>query len=169
MAQRGVNKVILVGNLGADPDIRPTQSGSVIANFSVATSEKWKDKNTGADQEKTQWHRVKAFGKLAEIVQQMLAKGTKIYVEGKLETNKWQDQHGQDRYNTEIVAQQVHILSGMKQGNNYQQQQYQQTHPQQQFNQQAATAPNNPPPPRQQPQQPDYAQNNQYAQQNKGY
>lgn len=100
---RGVNKVILIGNLGNDPDVRFTPNGSAVANLSVATSESWKDRNTGQQQEKTEWHRVVIFGKLAEIAQQYLRKGSKVYLEGKLQTRKWQGQDGQDRYTTEIV------------------------------------------------------------------
>jgi single-strand DNA-binding protein len=104
MAQRGVNKVILLGNLGKDPDIKYMPNGNAVANITLATSETWKDKNTGEQQEKTEWHRVVFFGKLAEIVGQYLKKGSKIYVEGKLQTRKWQGQDGQDRYTTEVVV-----------------------------------------------------------------
>lgn len=104
MAQKGVNKVIIVGHLGQDPEIRYTQSGAAIANVSVATSESWKDKGTGQVQEKTEWHRVVIFGKLAEIAGEYLRKGSQVYFEGKLQTRKWQDQQGQDRYTTEIVV-----------------------------------------------------------------
>lgn len=101
---RGVNKVILVGNLGADPEIRYTPNNSAVANLSVATSESWVDKNTNQRQERTEWHRVVIFGKLADIAGQYLKKGSKVYLEGKLQTRKWQDQQGQDRYTTEIVV-----------------------------------------------------------------
>ncbi|WP_276576708.1 single-stranded DNA-binding protein [Endozoicomonas sp. 4G] len=101
---RGVNKVILIGNLGNDPDVRFTPNGSAVANLSLATSESWKDRNTGQPQEKTEWHRVVIFGKLAEVAQQYLRKGSKIYIEGKLQTRKWQDQSGQDKYTTEVVV-----------------------------------------------------------------
>ncbi|AMO55034.1 single-stranded DNA-binding protein [Endozoicomonas montiporae] len=101
---RGVNKVILIGNLGGDPDVRFTPNGSAVANFNVATSESWTDKNTGQRQDRTEWHRVVVFGKLAEICQQYLRKGSKVYLEGKLQTRKWQDQQGQDRYTTEVVV-----------------------------------------------------------------
>ena len=104
MAQRGVNKVILLGNLGKDPDIKYMPNGNAVANITLATSETWKDKNTGEQQEKTEWHRVVFFGKLAEIVGQYLKKGSKVYVEGKLQTRKWQGQDGQDRYTTEVVV-----------------------------------------------------------------
>jgi single-strand DNA-binding protein len=101
---RGVNKVILIGNLGAEPEVRYTANGDAVANVSLATSETWKDKGTGEPQERTEWHRVVFFGKVAEIVQQYLHKGAKIYVEGQLRTRKWQDQSGQDRYTTEVVV-----------------------------------------------------------------
>jgi single-strand DNA-binding protein len=103
MASRGVNKVILVGNLGKDPEIRYTADGRAIANITVATSETWKDKNSGQQQEKTEWHRVVIFGKLAEIAGEYLRKGSQVYFEGKLQTRKWQDQSGADRYTTEVV------------------------------------------------------------------
>jgi len=104
MATRGVNKVILVGNLGQDPEVRYTPSGAAITNISIATSDSWKDKNTGQMQEKTEWHRVVFFGKLAEIAGEYLHKGSQVYVEGKLQTRKWQDKQGQDRYSTEVVV-----------------------------------------------------------------
>ncbi|MRX28596.1 single-stranded DNA-binding protein [Kangiella sp. HZ709] len=103
MASRGVNKVILVGNLGKDPEVRYTPDGRGIANLTIATSETWKDKNTGQQQEKTEWHRVVIFGKLAEIAGEYLRKGSQVYLEGKLQTRKWQDQSGADRYTTEVV------------------------------------------------------------------
>ena len=95
-----INKVILVGNLGKDPEVRHFEGNSAVASFSVATSESWTDKSTGQKQEKTEWHRVSLFGKIAEIAGQYLDKGSKVYVEGKLQTRKWQDQSGQDRYTT---------------------------------------------------------------------
>lgn len=101
----GVNKVILVGNLGRDPEIRSTQDGTKIANLSLATSESWKDKNTGERREKSEWHRVVIFGPLAEIAEKYLRKGSKVYVEGQIQTRKWTDQSGQDKYTTEIVLQ----------------------------------------------------------------
>ncbi|MCW8877779.1 MAG: single-stranded DNA-binding protein [Kangiellaceae bacterium] len=104
MASRGINKVILVGNLGQDPEVRYTPNGSAVTSISVATSESWKDKNTGQMQEKTEWHRVALFGKLAEIAGEYLRKGSQVYLEGKLQTRKWQDQQGQDRYTTEVVV-----------------------------------------------------------------
>jgi len=100
----GINKVILVGNLGAKPEVKYASNGNAIANLSVATSESWIDKNTGQKEERTEWHRVSLFGKLAEIASQYLDKGSKVYVEGKLQTRKWQDQSGQDRYTTEVVV-----------------------------------------------------------------
>ena len=99
----GINKVILVGNLGQDPEIRYTADGRPIANFSIATSESWKDKNSGEKREKTEWHRVVVFGKLAEICGEYLSKGKQVYIEGKLRTRKWQGQDGQDKYTTEVV------------------------------------------------------------------
>lgn len=106
----GVNKVIIVGNLGNDPEVRYAQSGSAIANISVATSDSWKDKNTGEKQERTEWHRIVMFNRLGEIAGEYLKKGSKVYIEGKLQTRKWQDQQGNDRYSTEIVADQMQML-----------------------------------------------------------
>ena len=100
----GINKVILVGNLGAKPEVKYASNGNAISNLSVATSESWTDKSTGQKQEKTEWHRVSLFGKIAEIAGQYLDKGSKVYIEGKLQTRKWQDQSGQDRYTTEVVV-----------------------------------------------------------------
>lgn len=100
---RGVNKVIAIGNLGQEPEIRYTPSGSPVANFSIAVSESWTDKNTGQKQERTEWIKCVAFNKLAEIIQQYVHKGSKVYVEGKLQTRKWQAQDGSDRYSTEVV------------------------------------------------------------------
>ena len=110
MASRGVNKVILVGNLGNDPETRYTQAGAAITNVSVATSETWKDKQTGQPQERTEWHRVVFFNRLAEIAGEYLRKGSKVYVEGALRTRKWQDKEGQDRYSTEIVGNEMQML-----------------------------------------------------------
>ncbi|MBV1907717.1 MAG: single-stranded DNA-binding protein [Kangiellaceae bacterium] len=104
MATRGVNKVILVGNLGQDPEVRYTPGGAAITTISIATSDSWKDKNSGQMQEKTEWHRVVFFGKLAEIAGEYLHKGSQVYVEGKLQTRKWQDKQGADRYTTEVVV-----------------------------------------------------------------
>ncbi|HAS8285890.1 TPA: single-stranded DNA-binding protein [Vibrio vulnificus] len=105
MASRGINKVILVGNLGNDPEIRYMPSGGAVANITVATSETWRDKATGEPREKTEWHRVTLYGKLAEVAGEYLRKGSQVYIEGQLQTRKWQDQNGQDRYSTEVVAQ----------------------------------------------------------------
>ena len=109
---RGINKVILVGNLGNDPEVRATTSGSRVATISIATSESWTDKSTGQKQEKTEWHRVVFFNRLAEIVEQYLKKGSQVYVEGRLQTRKWQDQNGQDKYTTEVVANEMQMLGG---------------------------------------------------------
>ena len=110
MASRGINKVILVGNLGNDPEHRVLPSGGGVTNISLATSESWRDKNTGDQQERTEWHRVVFFNRLSEIAAEYLRKGSKVYVEGSLRTRKWQDQSGQDRYTTEIVAQEMQML-----------------------------------------------------------
>ncbi len=110
MASRGVNKVILIGNLGQDPEVRYMPNGGAVTNISVATSETWKDKNTGEQQERTEWHRVVMFRRLAEIAGEYLKKGSKVYIEGRLQTRKWQDQQGNDRYTTEIVADQMQML-----------------------------------------------------------
>lgn len=107
---RGINKVILIGNLGRDPEVRYTTSGAAVANVTIATSESWKDKQTGEPQERTEWHRVVFFARLAEIVGEYLKKGSKVYVEGRLQTRKWQDQSGQDRYSTEVVANEMQML-----------------------------------------------------------
>lgn len=106
---KGINKVILIGNLGQDPEVKYMPSGGAVANVSVATSESWKDKNTGEQQERTEWHRVVFFNRLAEIVVEYLKKGSKVYVEGSLRTRKW-EQDGQDRYSTEIVAKEMQML-----------------------------------------------------------
>ncbi|HFE3206869.1 TPA: single-stranded DNA-binding protein [Providencia stuartii] len=104
MASRGVNKVILIGHLGQDPEIRYMPSGGAVANLTLATSESWRDKQSGEMREKTEWHRVVIFGKLAEVAGEYLKKGSQIYVEGSLQTRKWTDQSGQDRYTTEVVV-----------------------------------------------------------------
>jgi len=109
---RGVNKVILVGNLGNDPEVKYMPSGNAVANVSLATTESWKDKSSGERQEKTEWHRVTFYGKLAEIAGEYLKKGSQIYVEGRLQTRKWQGQDGQDRYTTEIIASDMQMLGG---------------------------------------------------------
>lgn len=112
----GVNKVIIVGNLGNDPEVRYSNNGAAIANISVATSDSWKDKNTGERQERTEWHRIVMFNRLGEIAGEYLKKGSKVYIEGKLQTRKWQDQQGQDRYSTEIVADQMQMLDSRGSG-----------------------------------------------------
>lgn len=110
-----LNKAMLIGHLGADPDQKYTQSGVAVCNFSVATSERWKDKD-GQQQENTEWHRIVVWKKLAEVCNQYLHKGSKIYVEGKIQTRKWQDQNGNDRYTTEIVASNVQFLTSKGEG-----------------------------------------------------
>ena len=108
---RGVNKAIIVGNLGRDPEVRYTANGSAVANVTVATSESWKDKQSGERQERTEWHRVVFFGRLAEIAEEYLKKGAQVYIEGSIRTQKWQDKEsGQDRYTTEIVARDMQML-----------------------------------------------------------
>lgn len=109
---RGINKVILVGNLGADPETRYTASGSAITNIRIATTEAWKDKTSGEQQERTEWHRVVFFNRLAEIAGEYLRKGSQVYVEGTLRTRKWQDKDGHDRYSTEVVANEMQMLGG---------------------------------------------------------
>jgi len=110
MASRGVNKVIIVGNLGTDPEVRYMPSGGAVTNISVATSEAWKDKTSGEAQERTEWHRIVFFNRLAEIAGEYLKKGSKVFIEGSLRTRKWQDNSGQDRYTTEIVAREMQML-----------------------------------------------------------
>src|SRR5437868_2539499 len=107
---RGINKVILIGNLGADPEVRYMPSGGAVTNITVATSESWKDKQSGEAQERTEWHRVVFFNRLAEIAGEYLRKGSKVYIEGSLRTRKWQDQNNVDRYTTEIVAAEMQML-----------------------------------------------------------
>ena len=107
---RGINKVILIGNIGGDPEVRYMPNGNAVATLSVATSESWKDKETGNKQERTEWHRVVCFNRLGEIVGEYVRKGSKLYIEGSLRTRKWQDPQGQDRYSTEIVASEVQML-----------------------------------------------------------
>ncbi|MFO8005905.1 single-stranded DNA-binding protein [Thioalkalivibrio sp.] len=109
---RGVNKVILLGNLGADPEKRETPSGLVITTLNLATSEQWTDKQSGEKRENTEWHRVVLFGRLGEIAAQYLNKGSQVYIEGRIQTRKWQDKEGQDRYTTEIVAGDMQLLGG---------------------------------------------------------
>ena len=107
---RGINKAIIVGNLGRDPEVRYTANGNAIANITVATTESWKDKQSGERQEKTEWHRVVFFGRLAEIAGEYLKKGSQVYIEGRLQTRKWEDKSGQERYTTEIVASEMQML-----------------------------------------------------------
>ncbi|ARB92267.1 single-stranded DNA-binding protein [Legionella longbeachae] len=107
---RGINKVILIGNVGVDPDVRYLPNGNAVTTLSIATSEAWKDKATGEKQERTEWHRVVCFNRLGEIAGEYVRKGSKLYVEGSLRTRKWQDQQGQDRYTTEIVANDIQML-----------------------------------------------------------
>ena len=107
---RGINKVILIGNLGADPETRAMPSGTTVANLRVATSESWRDKQTGEQQERTEWHRVALFGRLAEVAGEYLRKGSQVYIEGSLRTRKWQDKQGNDRYSTEIVGNDLQIM-----------------------------------------------------------
>ena len=109
---RGVNKVILVGNLGKDPEVRYMPNGNAIANITLATTDSWKDKQTGEQQEKTEWHRIVMFRRLGEIAGEYLKKGSQVYIEGKLQTRKWQDNNGNDRYTTEIVANEMQMLGG---------------------------------------------------------
>lgn len=109
---RGVNKVILVGNLGADPEVKYMPNGNAVANVTLATSETWKDKQSGENKEKTEWHRVVFFRRLAEIAGEYLKKGSQVYIEGKLQTRKWQDKNGNDRYTTEIIANEMQMLGG---------------------------------------------------------
>ncbi|MGR5133986.1 single-stranded DNA-binding protein [Vibrio alfacsensis] len=120
MASRGINKVILVGNLGNDPEIRYMPNGGAVANITIATSDSWRDKATGEQREKTEWHRVVLFGKLAEVAGEYLRKGSQVYIEGQLQTRKWQNQQGQDQYTTEVVVQGfngvMQMLGGRAQG-----------------------------------------------------
>ncbi|WP_020146871.1 single-stranded DNA-binding protein [Thioalkalivibrio sp. ALJ15] len=109
---RGVNKVILLGNLGADPEKRETPNGVTVTNLRLATSEQWTDKNSGEKRENTEWHRVVMFGRLADIAAQYLSKGSQVYIEGKIQTRKWQDQSGNDRYSTEVVANDMQLIGG---------------------------------------------------------
>ena len=109
---RGINKVILVGNLGADPETRAMPSGTTVANLRIATSESWRDKQSGEQQERTEWHRVVLFGRLGEVAAEYLKKGSQVYIEGSLRTRKWQDKQGNERYSTEIVANEMQMLGG---------------------------------------------------------
>ncbi|REL30810.1 single-stranded DNA-binding protein [Thalassotalea euphylliae] len=116
MASRGINKVIIVGNLGQDPEVRFMPNGGAVANFTVATSETWKDKQTGEQKEKTEWHRIVMYQRLAEIAGEYLKKGSKVYLEGRLQTRKWQNQQGQDQYTTEIIVNDMQMLDSRGQG-----------------------------------------------------
>lgn len=148
MASRGINKVILIGNLGQDPEVRYMPSGGAVTNITLATSESWRDKQTGEEKERTEWHRVVFMGKLAEVAGEFLKKGSQVYVEGKLQTRKWQDQSGQERYTTEVMVDSfngvMQMLGGRPQGQGGQTQgnrgQPQQAAPQQ--NMQRPAAPN---------------------------
>ena len=149
---RGINKVILIGNLGSDPEVRYMPSGGAVSTISLATSDQWKDKTTGEQQERTEWHRVVFFKRLAEIVGEYLKKGSKVYIEGSLRTRKWQDKNGVDRYTTEIVANEMQMLDskgGSSNGAPYQspQQPTQETpfDNSQQSNSSANTSTNSPP------------------------
>ena len=176
MARKGINKVIVLGNLGNDPETRYLPNGNAVTNISIATSESWKDKTSGQDQERTEWHRVVFFNRLAEIAGEYLRKGSKVYVEGSLKTNKWQDQSGNDRYTTEIVASEMQMLDAKGENSDQQQgqaqpaqqqapQQQQQPQPQQQQQPQQPQQPYSQP--QQQPQQ-QYNQAPQQAPQNGG-
>jgi single-strand DNA-binding protein len=109
---RGINKVIIVGNLGGDPETRYMPSGSAVTNLTVATNESWKDKQTGEQKDRTEWHKVAMFNRLAEVAAEYLRKGSQVYIEGKLRTRKWQDKNGQDRWTTEIIADEMQMLGG---------------------------------------------------------
>lgn len=159
---RGVNKVILVGNLGGDPEVRYMPNGGAVTNITIATSETWKDKQSGQQQERTEWHRVVFFNRLAEVAGEYLKKGSQVYIEGSLRTRKWQDSNGQDKYTTEVVAAEMQMMgsrSGGQQQGGYQQQAPQQGYqqaPQQQPQQGGYQQP--PPQYQQAPQQPQPAQ-----------
>ena len=145
----GVNKVIILGNLGNDPEMRYLNNGDLVANLSIATSESWSDKNTGEKRERTDWHRIVAYRRTAEIIGQYTRKGSKLYVEGKLQTRKWTDNNGVDRYITEIIADSVQLLDSRRDDQSgqqgYQQQSYQQ-HQQYQQRRQNGNPQNNPTP-----------------------
>lgn len=113
---RGINKVILIGHLGQDPELRAMPSGGSVANLRLATTESWRDKQTGENKEATEWHTVVLFGRTAEVAQQYLRKGSQVYIEGRLRTRKWQDKSGQDRYSTEIVANDMQMIGGRGEG-----------------------------------------------------
>jgi single-strand DNA-binding protein len=116
MAGRGINKVILIGHLGAEPEVRYMPSGQAVANLRLATSESWRDKETGESQERTEWHRVVLFGRTAEIAKEYLHKGSQVYIEGRIQTRKWQDKEGQERYTTEIVALDMQMMGSRSGG-----------------------------------------------------
>ena len=149
MASRGVNKVILVGNLGQDPEVRYLPNGGAVTNITLATSESWRDKQTGENREVTEWHRVVLFGKLAEVAGEYLRKGSQVYIEGQLRTRKWQDQGGQERYTTEVtvnVGGTMQMLGGKQEGGQGNRpQQNQQPRPHQQAGQSTPPANNEPP------------------------
>ena len=136
---RGVNKVILIGNVGQDPEVKHMPSGGAVTNISVATSESWKDKNTGQKQDRTEWHKVVFFNRLGEISGEYLRKGSKVYIEGSLRTRKWQAQDGTDRYSTEIVASELNIMDSKNDSNNQNQPQQQYRNQQQQYQSQQQT------------------------------
>lgn len=150
MSSKGINKVILVGNLGQDPEVRYLPAGGAVANITLATSESWRDKQTGETKEKTEWHRVVLFGKLAEVAGEYLRKGSQVYIEGKLTTRKWTDQGGQDRYTTEVhvnVGGTMQMIGGRQEGgtSNRPQQNQQSQQPQQQNPQSNQRGSNEPP------------------------
>ena len=118
MARSGINKVILLGNLGADPELRTTAGGDAVATISIATSDSWKDKNTGEEQQKTEWHRVVFFRRMAEVVGQYLKKGSSVYIEGSLRTRDWEDDQGNKRYTTEIIGREMQMLGGRRSEDN---------------------------------------------------
>ena len=136
MASKGVNKAVILGNVGNDPELRYMSNGKAVANFTVATSEQWKDQQ-GQKQERTEWHRMVAYDKLAEIIGQYVKKGSKLYLEGKLQTREWQDQQGQKKYTTEIIVNEMQMLDGKPQGGQQAQGQQQAPQGQQQQRQQA--------------------------------
>lgn len=142
MAQNGINKCIILGRLGQDPSVTYMPSGGAVANITIATSESWQDKATGEKKEKTEWHKVSLFGKLAEVAGEYLRKGSQVYIEGQLQTRKWQDQNGQDRYSTEVVVQGysgiMQMLGGKSGGQQPAQQQGGHSQPQQAAPQQSA-------------------------------
>ncbi|MDR0219230.1 MAG: single-stranded DNA-binding protein [Enterobacteriaceae bacterium] len=150
MASRGVNKVILIGNLGQDPETRYLPNGGAVANITLATSETWRDKQSGEMKEKTEWHRIVIFGKLAEVAGEYLRKGSQVYFEGQLQTRKWQDQQGQDRYSTEVVINPIggtmQMLGGKQEGQQRQQPQQPQYSGQQQQTQMWGQQPQTPAP-----------------------